>query len=858
MSLWTKEQFEQYQKTGIPPAVSMTAEQIDEEFSDLFLAEADEVPGAETIDVSSSIFVAELLVPSLTPQLVDPVPNFPAELKTLNNWGIWKQEQITDSKTGELKVNETGNPVMGKVPFNPLTGQRGNPSHEGSPTTFALSCEALKMNPSFGGLAFGFFYRDGYTGIDIDNCCNPETSVIEPWSMEIVKEINSYTEISTSGTGLHIVSKGWQVPIEGGREGRRKGIEIYSGKHYFTVSGNHLEGTPRTVEIRDLSNLFARMQSGYYQKLIQGASEKSTPSTFGELVSSGKTITSKRALLMTGTIESQKPFRIVDAFGNALEYESQSEADQALCNLIVMEVSKDPAIIDAEFRKSSLFRDKWERQDYRTNTVNRAIQCCTSTNASTGVLSPESDEFNIEGFEETFQTRLNMTPEEYAYQKEQEYPVFRLIEQPGPHFDEGILYGPLGQATKLIARYNESHPMAIYLNLIISIGNLFGRHSYFNVGKTQHFTNEYVAFVGESSVSRKGTGADEVDDLLCKVDERWFDNCNMGGFGSPQGVINAIRDDASYQKKIKKDGGYVYETFLHPGRTEKRLCIREGELTNILKLMSDPKIRCDEMMRNMWDGKSLQNRVAGITNDGESKSLVCKKPHGSIIGWTTRELLNTFMPIGYDQSGTGNRFLYCQFTRLQLVPRGGPEINWSMETVKGFRNSVGEEESFVVYLYEAKLAAQKDQHIPIHANARNYWDSLYLRLEAQKYRTDIVSRLTSRGPAHVRRLATILCLVDRETTIQLNHLKAAMAIWQYGCESVHFILLGCSLDQEKIIRLAQKKDPEPITSTDVYDLFGRNKPGEWCKEQIAGLVANGNLVPVRTIGRQEGSWEIKK
>jgi hypothetical protein len=66
----------------------------------------------------------------------------------------------------------------------------------------------------------------------------------------------------------------------------------------------------------------------------------------------------------------------------------------------------------------------------------------------------------------------DMTEEEVKAQQEAEYPVYRLHEGAGPSFDETILYGPLGEVARKMAQYNESHIAAIYLNLIVSFGNM--------------------------------------------------------------------------------------------------------------------------------------------------------------------------------------------------------------------------------------------------------------------------------------------------------------------------------------------------------------------------------------------------
>ena len=71
---------------------------------------------------------------------------------------------------------------------------------------------------------------------------------IDEWAWEIIREINSYTEISPSGTGIRIFCYGKLPP------GRRKNgnVEMYdeSSPKYLTITGHHVPGTPRTLEWR--------------------------------------------------------------------------------------------------------------------------------------------------------------------------------------------------------------------------------------------------------------------------------------------------------------------------------------------------------------------------------------------------------------------------------------------------------------------------------------------------------------------------------------------------------------------------------------------------------------------------------
>jgi primase-polymerase (primpol)-like protein len=82
-----------------------------------------------------------------------------------------------------------------------------------------------------------FSSADPFVGIDLDTCRNPETGEIAPWAQKIIERAQgNYVEVSPSGRGLHIITRG---SVRGG--GMRKGpIEIYSRGRFFTISGRTL------------------------------------------------------------------------------------------------------------------------------------------------------------------------------------------------------------------------------------------------------------------------------------------------------------------------------------------------------------------------------------------------------------------------------------------------------------------------------------------------------------------------------------------------------------------------------------------------------------------------------------------
>jgi hypothetical protein len=134
-----------------------------------------------------------------------------------------------------------------KVPYS----VHGGLASSTDPKTWATFREALEYhldNEWTDGVGMVVCDADDFVGIDLDHCLDAETGEIEPWARKVVETVDSYTEITPSNTGLRIFARGTLPP-----SGRKRGdFEIYENGRYLTVTGRHLEGTPLTVESREL------------------------------------------------------------------------------------------------------------------------------------------------------------------------------------------------------------------------------------------------------------------------------------------------------------------------------------------------------------------------------------------------------------------------------------------------------------------------------------------------------------------------------------------------------------------------------------------------------------------------------
>jgi putative DNA primase/helicase len=160
----------------------------------------------------------------------------PEQMKASTRWLLWKREFGEDGK-------------VKKVPHR-IDGARANPADE---TTWMRFDDAVKTMPliSADGIGFAFTDKDDFCGIDLDNACDPATGRLTFVAHCLIKTFGSYTEWSPSGIGIHIFFKG-RKPA-GSRckalvnAETKESVEFYDNKRFFTVTGEHVAGTPSDV-----------------------------------------------------------------------------------------------------------------------------------------------------------------------------------------------------------------------------------------------------------------------------------------------------------------------------------------------------------------------------------------------------------------------------------------------------------------------------------------------------------------------------------------------------------------------------------------------------------------------------------
>lgn len=265
------------------------------------------------------------------------IENIPAELKGLKQWVCWVGAD--------------------KIPKNPYTGVNAKSNDPSTWSDFGTACDACEKY-HFNGI--GFMFANGYFGVDLDHC----TDNVD-FCDEFVETLQSYTEYSKSGSGIHIICKG-ELP-EGSR--RRGNVEMYSSGRYFICTGNIYN--PTYTHIKDCTETIKILHSKY----LPSDAPRIEPRKITPVDMDDQEVIDKARNCKSGYL-----FNMLYQGNWQGVYSSQSEADLALCNQLAFWTQKNEVQMDRIFRSSGLMRKKWDEKrsgtTYGAITIGKACANC--------------------------------------------------------------------------------------------------------------------------------------------------------------------------------------------------------------------------------------------------------------------------------------------------------------------------------------------------------------------------------------------------------------------------------------------------------------------------------------------------
>src|SRR5262249_5198004 len=183
---------------------------------------------------------------------------------------------------------------------------------------------------------------------------------------------------------------------------------------------------------------------------------------------------------------------------------------------------------------------------------------------------------------------------------------------------------------------------------------------------------------------------------------------------------------------------------------------------------------------------------------------------------------------GAMMSGFANRFLYACSRRSQLLPHGGA-LDPAQQTRLG--NATRETVS----------AAQTFSRITMTEEAKAQWSAIYPQLSADV--PGLLGAATARGDAQALRLSMIYALLDRTPQIDVAHINAAFALWNYCAASARYIFGDYTGDPiaDSILRALRNSGSGGMNRTDINDYFGGRVTTPKIQTALGKLLAGGKV-----------------
>ncbi len=278
---------------------------------------------------------------------IDLRSSIPLELQNCHQWVVYATRPGDNGRTNKIPIDrKTGRPLKSWQESEQLL-------------SFEKAYKEFRLNPHevISGLGFVLSKDDDMTIIDLDGAI--DKGQIKPWAREIIEKLDTYTEVSPSGNGFHIILKGkhpdlTKKKMSVGAPGEN--VEIFCRSGFVTITGVIHEGRSEIKKSQAL------------KWLIKKYSNKE-PNRNGQVGQTSRLLADEEVVARLSHGRSALKFKALMA-GDISGYDDDhSRADLALCAIIAQQ-SVDSGQIDRIFRSSGLMREKWDESGHFSASPN--------------------------------------------------------------------------------------------------------------------------------------------------------------------------------------------------------------------------------------------------------------------------------------------------------------------------------------------------------------------------------------------------------------------------------------------------------------------------------------------------------
>ena len=387
-----------------------------------------------------------------------------------------------------------------------------------------------------------------------------------------------------------------------------------------------------------------------------------------------------------------------------------------------------------------------------------------------------------------------------------------------PVLDPAALHGPVGSFVLSCESHTEADPAALLVTALVVVGNNLNRGPHVLAGNGRHPACLYAAFVGRTAKGGKGTSWAVVRAMaVLAFGADWVDRQVKGGFGSGEKLVDELAGTEDQPV------------------TDSRMLVVEPEMARFLKVASRETSILSMTIRNGWDGYPLEARSRGTTS-------VAKEHHIGVIAHITAEELRLRLGEADTYGGFANRFLWVAVQRARRLPKGG---NVPDELLADHAKTIA----------AAVTKARTVGQVVRTPAAEIRWAELY-DVMGDDEATGLLAAVITRAEQQVLRLSLLYALLDGKRAIDVDHLEAAWALWQYCRQSAEVLFGDHSVnpDADRLLAAIRKAGPAGLDLAAQMAVFGRNRKAKAMDAMRVDLEGRGLVVtrvdPEDTGGRR--------
>lgn len=407
------------------------------------------------------------------------------------------------------------------------------------------------------------------------------------------------------------------------------------------------------------------------------------------------------------------------------------------------------------------------------------------------------------------------------------------VSWPEPLAEEAF-HGLAGDIVKIIEPHTEADPAALLFSQFALYGNTIGRTAYFVAEADKHYMNLFCCLVGVTAKGRKGVSFGQVKRLYEGIDECWTRERITQGLSSGEGLIWQVRDE---QKTTRKNNSSEEkEIILVDGVDDKRLLTVEQEFASTIRVLRREGNTLSAIIRKAWDDGNLNT----LTKNSPAKAT---EAHISILAHITKDELLRYLDNTEMANGFGNRFLWACVKRSKVLPEGGQLHKVDFADI-------------INRLQQAVDFGKITGEIKRGESARELWYEVYEELSDGKL--GLLGSMLARSEAQVMRLACIYALLDCSNIIKVEHLQAALAVWDYVERSAKFIFgdtLGDPVADEALKAL-KEAGQIGMSRTNISNYFGRHKSAREITRALNLLADRGMALCKKTVNENNRPIEM--